>query len=171
MHGTIIHAGRSSNLGGAVSGIGNAETGTIQSILTSTLKAIVPRKTWGFLVDFLGLSERVAKHRISGTRAFTADELAALLRSEHGLDFLSAIMADAEPKWWVTVHSAFKLGAMRRHKLQLQDAINEAERLGDTLARAETALGFCGPDGDRKASDALRPTARGQDRALVGGRR
>lgn len=92
---------------------------------------------------------------MSGQRDFSASEIAALLRSERGLDFLAAIMTDAEPKWWVMVRSAFKLGAMRRHRQQLQEAINEAERLGDTLARAETALGVCDAEFHRPQIDAL----------------
>jgi hypothetical protein len=119
------------------------------------LRANFPRKTWLRLIEFTGLSERTAKYRMSGQRDFSASELAALLRSERGLDFLAAIMADAEPKWWVMVRSAFKLGAMRRHRQQLQEAINEAERLGDTLARAETALGVCDEDFHRPQIDAL----------------
>jgi hypothetical protein len=131
------------------------------------LRAVFPRKTWLHLIELTDLSERTAKYRMSGERDFSATELAALLRSEHGLDFLAAIMADATPKWWVQVQSAFKLGAMRRHRQQLQEAINEAERLGDTLARAETALGVCDEEFHRPQIDALGTIRRDLHRPLA----
>jgi hypothetical protein len=127
----------------------------LNSTIAQCLRAIFPSKTWLRLIELTGLSERTAKYRMSGERDFSASELAALLRSEHGLDFLAAIMADASPRWWVQVQSAFKLGAMRRHRQQLQEAIHEAERLGYTLARAETALGVCDEDFHRPQTDAL----------------
>lgn len=121
----------------------------------ATIKNLFPQHTRKALARLLGLSDGAARKKLTGERAFSASELAALLRSEHGLDFLAAIMAGASPRWWVQVQSAFKLGAMRRHRQQLQEAINEAERLGDTLARAETALGVCDADFHRPQVDAL----------------
>jgi hypothetical protein len=129
--------------------------------IIAVFKTLFPQHTRKALARLLGLSDGAARKKLSGERAFSSDELAALLRSEHGLDFLAEIMTDAKPKWWVIVNSAFKLGAMRRHRQHLQEAINEAERLGDTLARAETALGICDEDFHRPQIDALGEIRRG----------
>lgn len=86
----------------SVLGIGlNAKLSSARSSRSRT-----PRKTWGFLCDLLQdiskieMTERVAKHRLAGTRDYTVEELQALLQSDEGIDFLVALMADAEPKWW-----------------------------------------------------------------------
>jgi hypothetical protein len=130
-------------------------------------KNLFPQHTRKILAGLLGLSDGAARKKLTGERAFSADELAALLRSEHGLDFLAALMADANPRWWVQVQSAFKLGAMRRHRQQLQEAIHEAERLGNTLARAETALGVCDEDFHRPQTDALGAIRRNLHRPMA----
>lgn len=171
MHGASAAAGISANQGGGETCTISCTTRHLNVTIAQCLRALFPRKTWLRLIELTGLSERTAKYRMSGERDFSAGELATLLRSEHGLEFLAALMIGAEPPWWSTVQTAFKLGAMRRHKLQLQEAINEAERLGDTLARAETALGVCDPDFYRPQIDALGAVRRNLGGPVVGGRR
>ena len=135
--------------------------------IIATFKTLFPQHARKTLARLLGLSDGAARKKLTGERAFSTDELAALLRSEHGLDFLAALMADARPQWWVQVQSAFKLGAMRRHRQQLQEAINEAERLGDALGRAETALGVRDEEFHRDQIDALGAIRRDLHRPLA----
>ena len=135
--------------------------------IIAAFKNLFPQHTRKTLADFLGLSDGAARKKLTGERALSVDELATLLRSERGLDFLAAIMNESSPKWWVTVQSAFKLGALRRHRQQLQEAIHDAERLGDTLARAETALGVCDENFHRDQIDALGAIRRNLDRPLA----
>jgi hypothetical protein len=167
MRTTFRTAAVSANQGSGKTCTISGTTRHLNSTIAQCLLAIFPRKTWLRLVELTGLSERTAKYRMSGKRDFSASELAVLLRSEHGLDFLAAIMGEASPRWWVMVRSAFKLGAMRRHRQQLREAIDEAERLGDTLARAETALGVCDEDFHREQIDALGEIRRGLHRPLA----
>lgn len=88
------------NLRGAGTGIKNAVLGNTSDLLVSFFKGLWPSATWKGLARSLGLSERTAKHRLARTRDFSADELAALIRSDHGFDVLAIIMADAAPAWW-----------------------------------------------------------------------
>lgn len=100
-------------------------------------------------------------------RDFTAHELALLLRSEDGFQFIAALMADADPQWWRGVRKANALGAMRRQQKQLQEAISELEQVDGALARAEAALSVSDEDFHRPHVDALRAVTRVPNRPLA----
>lgn len=156
------------NSGGAATCTAMARSCTVSAEINAVLRAVFHRKTWAELIAITGVSERMAKHRMSQSRPYTADEIAALLRSEHGLNFLVAVMGDADPQWWRTVKRAFAIGTARREKQRLQDAINELERMDETIIRAETALAVSDADFHRVQIDALR-AARGADGRAVAG--
>jgi len=173
-----------------------AETGSDFSVLginsnvnrtiSELLRIKEPRKTWGFLCDLLfrtsriEMTERVAKHRLAGTRDYTVEELQALLRSDEGLDFLVAVMGDARPAWWVWMTKVMTLAAVRRRQAEdaqeilrletsepvetgsrrrIKRALDADARISAAVARAETTLGFQKPDMGRMGS------------AVVGGKR
>jgi hypothetical protein len=168
--------GISPNRGGAETGIDFSVLGTKSNVnhtISALLRIKEPRKTWGFLCDLLyrtsGLevTERVAKHRLAGTRDYTVEELQTLLRSDEGLDFLVAIMGDARPAWWVWITKVMTLAAVRRRQAEdaqeilkletsgpvetgsrrrIKRALDADARISSAVARAETALGFQKPD-------------------------
>jgi hypothetical protein len=156
---------------GAVSGIENAETGSVSFALAEMARGISPRKTWGYLVSLIRVNERVAKHRLAGTRRFTDEDIALLLRSERGIDYLVAIMGDAEPDWWrrfkahVAVTNAARV--QRAARRQLEEAVDAGAELAATIARAEAALSFQDEDFRRPHVDAQRSVARTQNRAVA----
>lgn len=159
--------GASAKIGSAVSGINRPGAGTIQPVLIATAKAIFPVKTWAYLARLLGLSERVAKHRIACTRAITADEVVALLRSEQGIHYLVAIMDDARPQWWRTLLKMGVLGGIeRRREADLKLMRRVAHVADETAAELPAALmvqdeEFYGP-----VFAALDAVARRPDRAV-----
>jgi hypothetical protein len=167
-------AGGNAKDGGAETGIKNAVLGTTHLRMIETAKAISPVKTWGYLAELLCLKERAAKHRIAGTRELTVDELAALIRSEHGLDFLVALMADAEPAWWRRVKAYF--AAIDAQRLQqaarrrLREAIDADADLTAAIGRADALL-VHDEDFYRPHADAVRAAARVSDRAVARKRR
>jgi hypothetical protein len=166
------------NLGGAKTGTEISVSGIVsplQATITNILKSKEPRKTWAFLCDLLyktariEMTERVAKHRLANTRSYTIEELQALLQSDDGLDFLVAIMDDAEPKWWWWAKQVMTLAAVRRRRAEdeqeilkletsapaehgsrrrIKGALDASKRVGTALARAETAVGFRRPERD-----------------------
>lgn len=156
-------------IGSAVSGIKNAGTGNTHAALIQTAKAISPVKTWGYLAGLLQIRDRVAKHRVAGTRTITADEIAALLRSEHGIHFLVAIMDDARPKWWRTLLRMGVLGGIeRRRESDLQLLRKVAHVANETAAELPAALmvqdeEFYGP-----VFDALDAVARAPNSPVAG---
>jgi hypothetical protein len=153
---------------GAVSGIENAETGSVSFALAEMARAISPRKTWGYLVSLMHVHERVAKHRLNGTRRFTDEDIALLLRSERGIDYLVAIMGDAEPAWWqrfkkhVAVAEAARMQRAARRKLQ--EAIDADADLSAAITRAAVLQD---EDFHRPQVDALRASGGLQNRAVA----
>lgn len=157
----------------------------VNAVITAVLKIKEPRKTWGFLCDLVSpsveLKESAAKHRIQGRRDYSTEELQALLRSEEGLDFLVAVMGDAQPTWWRWINRVMTLAAVRRRQAEdaqeilkletsgdvdvgarrrIKGALNADKHLSAAIARAETTLGVSRPNLSRRDADATRAGAR-----------
>lgn len=119
---------------------GKAETASIHSALVETAKAICSKKTWAYIASLIHVDEHVAKHRLRGTRRFSDEDIALMLRSERGIDYLVAIMGDAEPAWWqrfkkhVAVAEAARMQRAARRKLQ--EAIDADADLSAAISRA-----------------------------------
>jgi hypothetical protein len=125
--------GKMAKTGGAETGITFSVSGTtspLQIAITDFFKMQHPRKTWGFLCDLLGVGERVAKHRIANTRAYTIEELQLMLQSEDGLAILETLMADAEPAWWAWLRKTMKLADARRKQVEIQQEVLLLETSG-----------------------------------------
>lgn len=126
---------------------------------------MVPRKPWAYLVDILGIKQRAAKHRMAGTRKFSAHDLALLLRTEQGLDVLSAVMAGATPRWWRECVQQQTVAQARKGLRQAVKAALDADQsLSDAIATADA---FSDADFHRPHLDALRAIGRVPDRALA----
>lgn len=168
--------------------IGGAETCTVfpetctvsplQVAITDLIKAHNPKKTWGFVADAFGLRERSAKHRLSNSVSYTIEELQVLIQGEDGLEFLEALMADAEPRWWWWAKRVMAIAQRRkaaaeidqeiltletssmadaRSRRRLKEDQHATQNVGAKLTRAETALGFLAPNSDRVAARAVVP--------------
>lgn len=171
--------GKMAKTGGAETGINFSVSGTtspLQIAITDFFKTQHPRKTWAFLCDLLGIGERVAKHRIANTRAYTIEELQLMLQSEDGLSILETLMADAEPAWWQWLRKTMKLADARRKQAEIQQevllleisgpietgsrrrlkGIRDADkRISAALAEKETDLGAVHPNRNRTVHSAV----------------
>ena len=144
--------------------------------LTAVAKFKFPQKTWAHLASMLGLQERAAKYRVSNTRAYTADEIRTLLQSEDGLEFLNAIMAEAEPKWWWWAKQVMTVAAIKRRRAEdeqeilkletsapaetgarrrIKGALDANRHIKTSIDKAETALGFLRQDSPRGSDRAM----------------
>lgn len=117
-----------------------------------------------------GYSARAVEHWISGDREISTDALARLLRSEHGLQFLVAIMGEARPRWWTWF---LRLGVvsrvLRRRQADiklLREAMDADRDLTAAIARADSLL-VQDEDFHRPFADAFRTMAGVQDRAVA----
>lgn len=162
---------------------------SLQKTITEILRAKNPRKTWAFVADAFGLKERAAKHRLANSRAYSIEELQVLLQSEDGLDFLSALMADAEPKWWWWAKQVMAVAAIKRRRAEdeqeilkletsapadsgparrrIKGALDANRSIKSSIDRAETALGVQRPDLAGRNSDAARGGAGAPGRAVA----
>lgn len=175
-------------------GAGTCTESAASCTLTQAARSLYPSKTWAFLCDVLGIQERTAKHRLSGSRPYTVAELTILLQSEDGIDFLVAIMGDAQPRWWRWMQKVMTLAKVRRRQAEdqqeilkletssdvevgarrrIKGALNADRNLSAAIARAETAVGFQRPDRNRGIDNAPRAGASVSHRALAaaGGRK
>jgi len=133
-------------------------------------RSLWPRKTAAELAELTGASLRTAERWLAGERTLSTDALAALIRSERGLDFLVALMADAEPVWWRRVKAYF--AAIDAQRLQraarrrLREAIDADTALSAAIGRADALL-VQDEEFYREQGDALRAVARGPHRTLA----
>lgn len=138
--------------------------GALTAMISDAVRASVPRKAWAFLAFALNLTEGGAKHKLYARREYTAGELALLLRSEHGLEILSAVMADSDAGWWRNFKRQMAISDARRHEREarrkLQEAVYATDDLTVAIARAETALVVSDPDFAGPHVDAMRAVAR-----------
>jgi hypothetical protein len=169
------------NSGGAVSGIGNAETGSIQGIVLSFVKGLWPQKTWAALIGVLGVGERVAKHRVAGTREFSADDMARLLWQEDGFFLLAAVMeaAPRRPVWWRMCRPLMDLAdvermqvaARKKLKAAVTEAIDDDQRLAGQVEGSRTAFALQDEEFYRPHLEAFVASARVQGRAVAAPKR
>lgn len=123
-------------------------------------------KPYRALVEVLNISERDSHYRLAGTRPFRAEEIAKLLQTEEGINFLAAIMADAQPEWWclfkVLMEGADinrqRAMAKRRANRLLKRVLNDYADVEAQIERAET-LAFLGSDQAGVHAAALREVA------------
>lgn len=174
MHG---HA-RMANLGGAALCTKKTQLVPTWRMLADCARKIFPGKTWADLGLELNLEERVAKHRLKGTRKFSLDELRHLLRSEDGFKYLTALMAGAEPKWWrlcvplmeVAEVQAMQIAARKRLRRAVQGALDADRDTTAALGRADALL-VQDADFYRPHADAVGAMAGVPDRAMASPRR
>jgi hypothetical protein len=86
-----------------------------------------PRKTAAELALRSGASVRTCERWIGERCGVSADALAELLRSEEGLKFLEAIMADARPVWWKDFKRQIQRAVLHRQQKELKRQIDDLE--------------------------------------------
>jgi len=91
------------------------------------LRAVWPSDQTKNYMRLTGKSERAAKYQIAGRTHPSYTDVVAVLRSEHGFDFLEHAMGDVSPKWWKAVRKARGLGDMRRQLADQQRRIAQLE--------------------------------------------
>jgi hypothetical protein len=130
----------------------------------STLIAKVSQRLWPTKTDYqlaarTKTSDRACRDVLKGRSTLSGESLANLLRSDEGLLFLTAIMADAKPAWWVGFLSHKKLTDKRAlaaiAQQEIREALHEFDQLDAALARTETALGLSDADFHRESIDAI----------------
>lgn len=144
-------------------------------VIAKTAKDVFT-KPYRVLCDLLHIKERDAKYRLSGERKFSGAELAKLIQTEEGFQFIAAIMADAakKPQWWricapqmeAADARTMQMKAQRQMKKAIEGAIGADRDLSAAIARADSFAVY-DPDFYRPHADALRSTLGVPDSAVA----
>lgn len=93
---------------------------------------VFPVKTSHHLADITGYSVRACERWLSESVVIPADALASLIQSDWGRDFLSAVMTDNTPRWWLQLKAwiaAVDLAAAeRKHRRKLRELLDDANQ-------------------------------------------
>lgn len=99
---------------------------------------VFPVKTAHHLSDITGYSVRACERWLSERVVIPGDALASLIQSEWGRDFLSAVMTDNTPRWWLKLKAwidAVDLAAAeRKHRRKLRELLDDANQTPGTAA-------------------------------------
>jgi hypothetical protein len=138
--------------------------------LMRAAQSLFPSKTAPEIAAIAHVSVRAVEHWMSGDREISTDALARLLRSEHGLQFLVALMGEARPRWWTWF---LRIGVvsrvLRRRQADmklLREAIDADRDITAAISRADALL-VQDEEFHRPFADALGAMAGLQNRALA----
>jgi hypothetical protein len=91
------------------------------------LRTIWPHDRAKNYMRLTGTGTRTAKYRLSGKRLPDYAEVVAIIRSEHGFEFIQHVIGEANPKWWRSVQRARSLGALRKEVAEHNKRIAQLE--------------------------------------------
>ncbi len=90
-------------------------------------RVLWPAKTDAELASRTGTSDRRCREFLAERAGLSAEALAALLRSDAGLEVLEALIGPARPAWWQRFRRTIELGSMRE-EIEMQRRSIEAAR-------------------------------------------
>lgn len=115
--------------GGAAASFGFERSGLpVVEAVSAVARRMWPNKTARHLAVRAGTTHRAAEYWIGQQTGMSADALAELLRSDAGLDMLTAIMGDARPNWWPAFAQDAKAAGITQRLETLRAEIDEAKR-------------------------------------------
>lgn len=100
-------------------------------LILVTIRQLFPEKTAQNLSAISKASQRSCEEWISGRSNLSADAVVNLLRSDHGLEFLEAIVSDARPIWWRQFRRQVRAGNLKRELRELQQQLDAIHRADD----------------------------------------
>jgi hypothetical protein len=93
---------------------------------------VFPVKTAHHLADITGYSVRACERWLSERVVIPGDALASLIQSEWGRDFLSAVMTDNTPRWWLQLKAWIGAvdfaAAERKQRRKLRELLDDANQ-------------------------------------------
>lgn len=91
-------------------------------------RSLWPTKTDAALSAKTGSSDRLCRYWLANKYNLSADDLAALLRTDEGFQILEAIIGEAKPVWWQSFKRGVRRSELRRQQAALAKAIEENEQ-------------------------------------------
>jgi hypothetical protein len=98
------------------------------SVVMLHAHSLWPAKTAARVAEITGYSSRAVENWDAERARIPGDALAALLQSEWGRGFLAAVMADAQPSWWMKLKAFFNaldvMTMQRATRRKLKEALD-----------------------------------------------
>jgi hypothetical protein len=91
------------------------------------LREIWPADRTKNYMRLTGAKQSTAKQRVRGKFAPDYAEIAAIIRSEHGYEFIKHILGDVRPEWFTAIERAKNIGETRKLHAQLQRRLAQLE--------------------------------------------
>lgn len=120
-----IAAGKANSTTEQLFGKGRTSLRSIDAVIVAAQR-LWPRKTAAELSVRTGNGVRACEYWLARRSDLSADALAALLRSDAGLEFLEAIIGDAKPTWWRQFARTIEMSRLRK---QQDESRKRLERL------------------------------------------
>jgi hypothetical protein len=132
MHGTSARTAELAKTGTDAIVGQNRRGSRLNADLMRKSRDVFPVKTAHHLADITGYSVRACERWLSERVVIPSDALASLIQSEWGRDFLSAVMTDNTPRWWLQLKAwigAVDLAAAeRKQRRKLRELLDDANQ-------------------------------------------
>lgn len=110
-----------------VFGISRTDVRSID-LIREAARALWPSKTAVELALRTGATTRTCEYWLAGRCGLSADALAALLRSDVGLDILGHIMGNARPAWWAAFKRRVRVEQLSERQAALRRDLDQLEQ-------------------------------------------
>ena len=97
----------------------------------TAITAVFPVKTAANMSAVTGLTPRACEYFLSRRTGLSSDAVVALLASEEGLTYLTALLGDAKPTWWKKLKRSARREIVQREIEGLQ---REMQAIDDDYA-------------------------------------
>lgn len=174
MSARVAIAGQTSNRGDAHSDTKKGPIGTATAAVLRVAQGLFASKVVQNVIAETGASESTVKRWKSGRREMGVEDFAKLLRTEEGVLYLTAVMAESQPTWWqmfcahLDKADAQRLQAQARNRLRraVTRGLDADAALTAAINRAEV-LAFQDPEFSGAHVDALRSFGRVPNSAMA----
>lgn len=137
--------------------------------IINKFRDIYPVKTAAYLSGITGFPVRTCEYWMSKD-TLPSEAIWALLQSEHGLELLAAVMADARPVWWRRLLRVGLIASVMRRReadLRLLKQTLDSDRELTAAIAGATALSLHDEAFHRPFLDAVGAMAGAQDSAVA----
>jgi len=123
----------------------------------TAITGIFPVKTAANMSAVTGLTPRACEYFLSRRTGLSSDAIVALLASEDGLTYLTALMGDARPAWWKRLKRTARREIVQR---EIEDLERELKAIDDDYAAQAPAARRHQVDGPSRQAGASTAAAK-----------
>lgn len=151
-------------------GVSRRPLRTVPAVMQKA-QALFPSKTALHLSEITGFSTRSCEAWLAGDAKIPSEAIGSLMRSDWGLEFIVAIMADSRPSWWSwLLRVSVTASALRRRAADrrlLERALSADREMADAIAKATASMAIPDEGSRRHELDELVALAGVGGRALA----